>query len=60
MSSKKENNDSAFSGSETASTNSSGSSSDKSLPVMKIEDLPTFDLAKIEFLEKLGEGKRIV
>jgi serine/threonine protein kinase len=24
---------------------------------MKIEDLPTFDLAKIEFLEKLGEGK---
>lgn len=25
---------------------------------MKIEDLPTFDLAKIEFLEKLGEGKQ--
>lgn len=23
---------------------------------MKIEDLPTFDLSKIEFLEKLGEG----
>ena len=24
---------------------------------MKIEDIPTFDLSKIEFLEKLGEGK---
>jgi hypothetical protein len=61
MSSKKGDNQdyAANSSSDTASTNSSGSSSDKATPasLMKIEDLPTFDLAKIEFLEKLGEGK---
>lgn len=61
MSSKKEqqldysNNSSPSS--DTASTNSS-SSSDRSGSngVMKIDEIPTFDLNKIEFLEKLGEG----
>lgn len=24
---------------------------------LRIEDVPTFDLTKVEFLEKLGEGK---
>lgn len=27
------------------------------MALMKIEDIPTFDISKIEFLEKLGEGK---
>jgi hypothetical protein len=57
MSSKKEQQDyNASSSSDTASTNSS-SSSDKASGIMRIEEIPTFDLAKIEFLEKLGEGK---
>jgi hypothetical protein len=45
--------------SDTASTNSSSSSDKGATGLMKIEEIPTFDLAKIEFLEKLGEGKSI-
>ena len=44
--------------SETDSTASSTSiANEKRSSSMRIEDVPVVDLSKVEFLEKLGEGK---
>ena len=43
--------------SETDSTASSTSVANEKRSLMRIEDVPVVDLSKVEFLEKLGEGK---
>jgi hypothetical protein len=43
--------------SETDSTASSTSVANEKRSMMRIDDVPIVDLSKVEFLEKLGEGK---
>jgi len=56
-SARKAQNENNSASSETGSTNSSASVSTEKTIQLRIDDVPIIDLSKVEFLEKLGEGK---
>jgi len=54
---KQKDNHNGSASSESGSTASSTSFANEKSNLLRIDDVPVIDLSKVEFLEKLGEGK---